>query len=91
MACHTCDNPACINPDHLFDGDQMDNMTDAAVKLRMNRKYSPEQIMKIVTLRRSGISKLKVAKQVGVSAPIIDKIMDGSVWSHLTGIPKKCR
>ena len=34
--CHTCDNPTCINPDHLFLGTDKDNNDDAIKKGRIN-------------------------------------------------------
>lgn len=35
--CHTCDVTRCVNPKHLFIGDQFDNMQDAARKGRTSR------------------------------------------------------
>lgn len=34
FGCHTCDNPPCCNPRHLFAGSQLDNMGDCAAKGR---------------------------------------------------------
>ena len=34
QACHTCDNPPCCNPTHLFEGSAQDNVTDRHQKGR---------------------------------------------------------
>lgn len=45
--CHRCDNPPCCNPDHLFPGTPLDNITDAKLKGRVpNRNTGHTQSAK---------------------------------------------
>jgi hypothetical protein len=40
-ACHHCDNPLCVRPDHIFPGTATENMQDAWAKGRMKAPPRP--------------------------------------------------
>ena len=49
LICHHCDNPPCVNPEHLFMGTHQDNAID---RERKNRRKAPKG-------EESSLSKLK--------------------------------
>jgi predicted XRE-type DNA-binding protein len=91
VICHTCDNPRCVNPDHLFIGTQKDNVADMIAKgrkwigvakrksdgLPVRSKLSVQQIQLIKSLRESGLSQQKIADQIGVSQGCVSQLLRG--------------
>ena len=87
--CHHCDNPPCVNPDHLFLGTQKDNIRDAFAKDRMPRreertqaKMTTEAANKIRRLYAAGgITQAQLAEQFGISQALISMIISGQRWT----------
>lgn len=76
---HSCDNPSCVNFNHLREGTQKDNMIDMASKLRVhNQKLTWDQIADIRS--RVGQSQRAIAKEFGVSQRNIGSILNGRIW-----------
>ena len=63
---HKCDNPICINPDHLFLGFPKDNTDDMVEKGRNNfrgmAEYSDEIVLRAIHLRKSGKTHKEISK-----------------------------
>jgi len=84
---HTCDNKACVNPDHLILGTSADNskdMTDRnrqAKGERVGTSILTEDTVKLIK-SLSGSSR-KVAKFLGCSATTIKDIRKGKIWKHV--------
>ena len=84
--CHTCDNPPCCRPSHLFLGTSRDNRQDAAQKGRLSykRKNKPnitdEQAREIrEKYRQGGITQKQLAQEHGASREYIGNIIRGVV------------
>jgi hypothetical protein len=86
---HRCDNPPCINPEHLFLGTRQDNMDDKVAKHRQVRgerqrfaKLTPEQIRQIRALAHE-LNHVEIARQFGVTAANVGYIVRRHTWKHI--------
>ena len=83
---HTCDNPSCVNPDHLFLGTQQDNVDDMINKGRKvicsseyngGAKLSLEDVLYI---RSSEDSYQTLATKYGLHWKTISRVKRGLTW-----------
>lgn len=77
---HACDNPACVNPDHLREGTHLENMLDMRRKGRAGIKLTRSQAE---TIRRAKGTQREIAVRFGVSREAIGQIKRGVTWERL--------
>ena len=68
VVCHSCDNPSCVNPNHLFTGSQADNIKDAISK---GRHKTPAESKKVQTPLGQFDSQAAAARAYKVDATTI--------------------
>ena len=85
--CHRCDNPKCVNPQHLFLGSRLDNNLDRTAK---DRTFKGSQVTKskllehqILEIRQSTESVKSLAKKYKVSGSTIYAIRNRTNWRHI--------
>jgi hypothetical protein len=89
---HHCDNPACVRPEHLYEGTQADNRQDAVKRGRLNvtgenapqAKLTKSQVKEI---RRKydtdKASQYELEEDYPVTRSTIRKIVNRKIWRQL--------
>lgn len=91
--CHTCDNPSCVNPAHLFVGTNSDNMADKVAKGRQSKGIThgmsiltEAQVKDIKTQLKNSYWGIKtdLAIKYNVHEATIRSIANGSTWREVS-------
>lgn len=86
LVLHKCDNPSCVNVEHMFLGSAQENMDDMVRKQRHSwlertpwQKLNTHDVKRIRDLRQAGQTQQAVADQLGISRTLISLIEHGKV------------
>lgn len=88
VLCHTCDNPRCVNPEHLFVGTTQDNMDDMKQKGRslVGEKHHKSKLIEsdVVYIRNNvNVGICELANKFNVSDCTIRDIIKNRSWKHV--------
>ncbi len=91
FVCHSCDNPSCCNPNHLWLGDDAANRADCESKGRANHpKGETHGLAKltevaVLSLRASDEDNCTLARRYGVTDVAVSGVRRGRTWKHVGG------
>lgn len=90
--CHSCDNPPCVNPDHLRAGTAADNAHDKVERERSARgvgnaaaKLTEADVREIRLLRAKGHTYGQLASRFQVGTSTIGRVVKRTHWRHVDG------
>lgn len=75
LVMHKCDNPACVNPNHLITGTNGENLADAARKNRMVHKLTLQQVREVRRLYMEGFTQMKLAEMFNITQSNVSRIV----------------
>lgn len=90
FVCHSCDNPCCVNPHHLWLGDYDSNARDKVDKGRSNRgerhgmvKITEGDVIAIRAAKEGGAKSTHLSRTYGISVSMVNHIAGRRSWKHI--------
>jgi hypothetical protein len=92
LICHHCDNPKCVNVDHLFLGTALDNNLDKIKKGRDNlpkgedhfrTKVKEEVVILVKKLLKNISSPTLIARSLNLPVHFVESIKYNKTWKHV--------
>lgn len=90
LVCHKCDNPSCVNPEHLFLGTHKDNNRDCYQKGRMPLRYGDlaKNVAKLsrdqaLDIKYGKLSSKELQKKYNIHQSQVSRIRSGKTWKNI--------
>lgn len=94
FVCHSCDNPKCVNPNHLWLGTPQQNMDDKCAKGRAyyhpkgklnfkSRKHNDELYTEAFNMYKSGMTHLQISRKTGIDRKCLYDFFSGKIRKYL--------
>lgn len=86
---HKCDNPGCVNPEHLFIGTNADNVADKIAKGRQRHPKGsahPRARLneeKVLAIRMDARARDVIATEYGVTVRTVEAVQWRENWTHI--------
>lgn len=87
---HSCDNRKCVNPQHLREGSQQENMNDMKTRMRQARGQDTgvavlniQKVREIRQMRARSMSYRAIAEVIGVGATTVRQVIARKTWAYV--------